>query len=111
MMSSSPDKNRKKGHYYRKTYLQILQFLENKLFYHNSYLPAKLKDWEIYNEILIQDILDSLYPSRKHFRDRLVKKEEIVKLRHQGWTLQKIGDKYGLSRERIRQLLKNKRNV
>lgn len=34
-----------------------------------------------------------------------MRNKEIVKLNKQGWTLQAIGDKYGLTRERIRQIL------
>ena len=30
---------------------------------------------------------------------------EIVQLREEGWTLQRIGDKYGVTRERVRQIL------
>jgi len=35
--------------------------------------------------------------------------DEIVQLRADGLTLQAIGDKYGLSRERIRQILSERK--
>ena len=31
--------------------------------------------------------------------------KEIILLRSDGWTLQKIGDKFGLTRERVRQII------
>ena len=31
--------------------------------------------------------------------------EEIAKLRTEGWTLKRLGEKYGVSKERIRQIL------
>lgn len=33
---------------------------------------------------------------------------EIVRLRKEGWTLQKIGDKFNLTRERVRQIMEEK---
>jgi len=30
---------------------------------------------------------------------------DMIQLRDEGWTLQKIGDKYGLTRERVRQII------
>lgn len=38
------------------------------------------------------------------------RRAEIVRLRHKGWTLQQIGDKYQISAERVRQVLASPRS-
>ncbi len=37
-----------------------------------------------------------------------LRKERMRRLRDQGWTLQRIGEKYGISRARVGQLLNGK---
>ena len=34
-----------------------------------------------------------------------LRNDEILKLREKGYTLQRIGDEYGITRERVRQIL------
>ncbi len=39
---------------------------------------------------------------------RKMRREEMIKLRKEGWTLEEIGMKYGLTKERVRQILLDK---
>jgi len=58
----------------------------------------------VQNDYAIMDMLDGI-------REKLMieRNQEIIRLRADGWTLQAIGDKYGLTRERIRQILENQK--
>ena len=38
---------------------ELSEYIQDKLFYHNSYLPKK-KNWRMYNWILIESILEFL---------------------------------------------------
>lgn len=46
-------------------------------------------------------------PKRTPGPDDIARLKEMVDLRKNGYTLQKIGDKFGISRERVRQLIGN----
>lgn len=82
----------------------IIEFLQDKLFYHNSYLPPKPKDWETYNRIIINDILTFLNPQKQKKENLKKLKEDIKKLRDNGETFEFIARKYGTSRQRIHQI-------
>jgi DNA-directed RNA polymerase sigma subunit (sigma70/sigma32) len=59
----------------------------------------------------MDDIIDERVLEKfKEYMKLQQRNDNIVVLREEGWTLQKIGDKYGLSRERIRQILLSERN-
>lgn len=82
-------------------------FIQDRLFYHNSYLPTKSKDWEVYNKILIDQLLVWLSPIRRKRMNKLKMREEIIRLRELGDTFDDIAKKYGTSRQRIHQIYKD----
>ena len=52
----------------------------------------------------MNEIEDKVLERFKEYMKIQMRNAEIVRLRADGWTLQKIGDKFGLTRERVRQI-------
>lgn len=44
----------------------------------------------------------------KKLMERRDRTNDMLRLRHDGWTLQKIADKYGLTRARVQQIVGKK---
>ena len=87
---------------------KLEDFLQDRLFYHNSYLPSKPKDWDVYNRILIDQILVWLSPTKRKRMNKLKMREEIMRLRKLGESFDDIARKYGTSRQRIHQIYQDK---
>lgn len=76
------------------------EWLKDRLFYHNSYLPKKPNDWDKYNEIIVDDILNW----KEKIKEMRIKK--IRRLKESGMSVIKIANLYGVSRQHIYNLLK-----
>jgi DNA-directed RNA polymerase sigma subunit (sigma70/sigma32) len=62
-------------------------------------------------EMIMTNTADELKKQAKLLHDLAdkLRREEMIKLRKEGYTLEEIGKKYGLTRERIRQILQEKK--
>jgi DNA-directed RNA polymerase sigma subunit (sigma70/sigma32) len=61
-------------------------------------------------EMIMTNTADELRKQAKALEEiaRRLRKEEMQKLRKEGWTLLEIGEKYKISKERVRQILDEK---
>lgn len=53
----------------------------------------------------MNEIEDKVLEQFKEYVKIQLRNEDILRLRADGWTLQAIGDKYGITRERVRQII------